>query len=337
MLAKELAALPWSKAVCTIQSTSPSAVDEVALRDNLQLLLAQEAADEAALGDLIEQSARGWSRAVVPELAMSAQLQVLLSLKTWLLEELSASYHLHLHHRFDLVLAQLCRDEAQQEAAQQERQSRLAFVGQLFASIAHELRNPLAVVESSVFLLRRQLEGDESSTRHLHKITRNVTRCHDIIHEVLEMVRDAPLRGQELRALDIWEDVKAHCVQFGSLDWELDVPEHLVLRCEPRLMRQCLLNLIHNARVAMHGQGSIHCRSRELESGQVLFEVKDSGPGFPSEWIARGVQCLVSRHPQGTGLGLALAQSIAQRHGGALELSNHDDGGACVRVMIPRG
>lgn len=325
-----LASLDWARATAVLQTSGAQAVDSVRLH-TFVLALFRVDPNAALMGEC----AQIWSQELVVRSEFPLQVRLLQVLQNWLSARIGPALSEALAKSVSALTLELCEQYQNRRHDQDARQARLVLVGQLFASIAHELRNPLAVMESSVFLLRRQLHEDEGATRHLRKITRNVSRCHEIIHEVLEMIRDAPLRTQRLYAKDIWSDVQAHVPSEGEMEWKVDTASELQVNCEPRLLRQCLLNLVSNAQVAMQGRGQIECRATRDESGYVCFEVQDNGPGFSSETLAQGVQCLVTGHANGHGLGLALAQSIAQRHGGRLEISNRPSGGACVRVALP--
>lgn len=327
-----LGSLDWSQAAARLQGEGTCSVPANQLRAFVQGWWPL-----APNSSALQESARIWVQEFWGQSSLPLQIQAAFELQRWLSPQLSDAQNDHLRAMTGALVIAISEFDEERRKAHDARQSRLVLVGQLFASIAHELRNPLAVMESSVFLLRRQLQDDDGATRHLHKITRNVTRCHEIIHEVLEMIRDAPLRTQRLSVIEIWNDVQAHCPENDAVHWRIEAPESLVVSCEPRLLRQCLLNLVANAQVAMNGRGELRCVSYSGEAGGVVFEVLDSGPGFSRESLSQGVQCLVSGHSEGHGLGLALAQSIAVRHGGALKLSNRSEGGACVRVTIPSG
>lgn len=326
-------------------------VDSADWRQGVRVLagLVQTSLDAGKLGGCIEQvlasapepecletCAQIWTEQICAQQPLSLQVQAVFALKAWLIEQAEVPNPTAIEASFEAFIVALCRQEQIRLTQQDKRQSKLVLVGQLFASIAHELRNPLAVVESSVFLLRRQLQDDEPGTRHLQKIARNVNRCHEIIHEVLEMIRDAPLRTQVLSAQEIWEDLRSHRPIKQGITWRIEAPVDLKVCCAPRLMRQCLLNLVSNAQLAMQGEGELCCETVLAKGGtELIFRVRDTGPGFSTALLGRSIDWLVSERADGHGLGLALAQSIAVRHGGRLEISNHAQGGAQVDVCLP--
>lgn len=323
--------IDWEQGVLVLADLVGTSLDAAKLRGCIEQVLAQAPRPE----DLSE-CAQIWTRDIFVQRPLTEQVQGVFALKAWLAEQPGLECQRTMSSSLDAFVLALCQEDKGRVLAQDARQSKLVLVGQLFASIAHELRNPLAVVESSVFLMRRQLQDDESGTRHLQKITRNVNRCHEIIHEVLDMIRDAPLRTQTLTAQEIWEDLRSLSPATRGIRWTIEAPGDLRVCCSPRLLRQCLLNLVNNAQVAMDGQGELHCETSLVGEGQELrFRVQDTGPGFSAALLGHSIDWLVSERADGHGLGLALAQSIAVRHGGRLEISNHPQGGAQVDVILP--
>lgn len=324
--------LDWQEGVRVLADLVEVPPEASKLRACLEQVLALAPESVASI-----QCAQIWTEELFGQESLSVRVQVAFKIKVWLLQQQElAGLAGGIEASLDALVHALCRFEETRVQEQHARQSKLVLVGQLFASIAHELRNPLAVVESSVFLLRRQLQDEDPKTRHLQKITRNVNRCHEIIHEVLEMIRDAPLRTQFLTAQEILDDLRSHSPPTPGILWNMKAPKDLKVCCSPRLLRQCLLNLVSNSLIAMQGQGELHCEvARVPQSNEIQFRVRDTGAGFSRELLRRSIDWLVSERADGHGLGLALAQSIAVRHGGRLEISNHPQGGAQVTILLP--
>lgn len=323
--------LDWEQGVLVLAELFDAPRNADKLQGCVEQVLAQAPKPEA-----MRNCAQIWTQEIFGQAPLELQVQAVFALGRWLRAQPELDAPGDIQPRMEALVLALCQQEQQRLKEQDTRQSKLVLVGQLFASIAHELRNPLAVVESSVFLLRRQLQDEDPGTRHLQKITRNVNRCHEIIHDVLEMIRNAPLRTQSLTAQEIWEDLRSHCPPTRGIVWSIEAPADLKICCSPRLLRQCLLNLVSNAKSAMQGQGELRCETALVNQGQeFMFRVQDTGPGFSPALLGRSVDWLVSERADGHGLGLALAQSIAVRHGGRLEISNHEQGGAQVSVFLP--
>lgn len=214
---------------------------------------------------------------------------------------------------------------------------RLATIGQLAASIGHELRNPLGIIESSLFLIRQRLgrAGFEEPgvTKHLDKVENQVRICGKTITDLLELARSRPPRR---RPVDVDALVGgAHEVAAVGSEVEIvsQIPEGLQVKVDPDQLRQVLSNLLTNASQAMRDQGRIWV-SAERQAGGVALRVRDEGPGIPAEIADRVFEALFTTRPKGTGLGLALCRRIVEAHQGEITLEPVERG-ACFRVFIP--
>ena len=217
------------------------------------------------------------------------------------------------------------------------RKERLAALGQLTASVSHELRNPLGALRTAVAVMKRINDDDDPLLVESAAIAdRSIDRCDAIITDLLDFTRLRPLRLTPIR-LDQWLD--------GLLD-EYRLPEGIELRREfasgvevhfdPERVRRILLNLLDNATQAMTGDERA---SRAAAGGHVLtvasrvgnsrFEVVvgDTGPGIPSEISGDIFEPLFSTKNFGVGLGLPIVLQIAKQHGGGVEVSRAPAGG----------
>ncbi len=228
-------------------------------------------------------------------------------------------------------------EEAQEE--QIRRMERLATIGQLAASVNHDLKSPLGAIGTSVYLLRQipAVTGHEDASRHLETIRRNVDQAQRVIASLLDYVRSRPL---EVRYVDL-----AHLVSesLGRMSLPAEVkatvetPSATVrLRADEAELGRVVANLVQNAVEAMDGRGTIRFWFRE-EKGDVVLEVEDSGPGIPKENLQRVFDPLFSTKPSGTGLGLAICWNVARAHGGAIEAQSPPGGGARFVIRLPRG
>lgn len=198
----------------------------------------------------------------------------------------------------------------------------------LFASgVAHDLRNPLGVIRTAVFLARREQDPDKRN-RQLDKILRQVDEATQLASDLLALVREGPLDRSVMELDSGIEDLLTEST-------EVAIPKGLHLRAHPTLLRRAVANLIDNARAfatARHG-----IRARAIEGGHEI-EVWDDGAGFDDPEAA--FDAFVSDRPGGTGLGLWLVAEIARRHGGTAIAQNdpeHDPPGTRVRITIPHG
>ncbi len=213
------------------------------------------------------------------------------------------------------------------------QRNRLATLGKAAGTLGHELRNPIGVVKSSIYLLRRRNQEDEKTRQHIEKIGRQVDNCHRIIEDLMHLARNVPAR---LESLDVHE---AFCLALketmlpAGVTAHVEAPAGLRVDANPGLLQRALVNLLRNANTAMQGEGTIQLGVTPSDDELVLW-VRDHGPGFEAQLLRDAFDPLSTT--SGIGLGLALVDSIAQRHGGRASAENVPEGGARVGVHLPR-
>jgi signal transduction histidine kinase len=221
-----------------------------------------------------------------------------------------------------LVLALRALERARLDHGRAER---LAGVGQMAAMVAHEVRNPLGVLRGQVELARERL-GDNLPPRERERFADMLTeieRLNRLTEEFLGLARDLPL---------VVEDVDLGALAAGIVDEvQLAAPRAQVqtvisnspirARVDPARLRQALLNLVLNA--AQVGGDGVHVRVEVAHAGpRARISVIDDGPGIPAELAPTLFEPFVGSRPGGSGLGLAVARRVAERHGGALVLES---------------
>ncbi|MFO0982458.1 MAG: protoglobin domain-containing protein [Planctomycetota bacterium] len=261
-----------------------------------------------------------------------------------LLEELEADRELRrlarrsIERILDIELCIITESYRNDYVEQITRQNRLAAIGQLAASLNHELRNPLSVVGSSVYAMRRILEKAGSRTeieRHLEKIDRNLKRTSQIANDLLDFAKGRapekkPVNAREL-VLEALQVAALPAAITREVVMPADLPPILVDRGQ---MLQVLLNLIENAADAMRGAGRLTIAAK-TEGDQVIVEVSDQGCGMTPEQLCRIFEPLYTTKMQGTGLGLPIARNIAIAHGGTITVDSAPGKGATFRIHLP--
>ncbi|MBN1627862.1 MAG: HAMP domain-containing protein [Deltaproteobacteria bacterium] len=231
---------------------------------------------------------------------------------------------------------------AQLNDAQAEliRQERLAALGKLTATIAHEIRNPLATVNTSIFSIGAALEKNETERikRALGLAERNVRRCDNIITELLDYTRKLEIRPSKID-IDRW---------VGKILDEQTFPEGIICRrnlscgLEVRIdgehMRRAVINIVTNA---------VHALSEELPHGKELtvetgrsgenleIRVIDKGPGIPDDIQHKIFEPLFSTKGFGVGLGLSITKDIMEKHHGGINLTSKVGEGTMITLWVP--
>jgi signal transduction histidine kinase len=215
------------------------------------------------------------------------------------------------------------------------RGARLAAAGTVGASIAHELRNALAVVDSSLYLARRDLDDRESLLRHLDQVSAEVRKAHAVIGSVLGLARGDPVARDHSPVTKLIESARHELVLPTNVTFQVAVePNDLCVFCDPVLMERVLSNLYLNAADALAGRGRGSIRTRVWnDSGESHIEVSDDGKGVDEDLLDRIFEPLVTDKEDGTGLGLALCRIIVEAHGGTISM-RRDNPGTTVRVSL---
>jgi signal transduction histidine kinase len=236
----------------------------------------------------------------------------------------------------DLDLA-IIEDAYQTEfLARQQRNERLIVVGQVSAGIAHELRNPLNVIKTSIYYLRnaRQVTPEKLES-HLERIERQssladkvITALHDFARLPQPKLHAVPIEAflqETANAAQLPEtiDLKVEC-ESGLPDMQADRDQ----------LRIVLDNLIRNAREAMPDGGSLIVSAVEEPDGAAIC-VADTGIGMNAEELQRIKEPFRSTKARGLGLGLAISRAIIEKHGGRLEVASQLGAGSAFTVHIP--
>lgn len=213
---------------------------------------------------------------------------------------------------------------------------RLGIIGQMAAGITHEIRNPMAVVRGFLQLMR---EKSSDNLDHYYRIVLDeLDRANSIINDFLALAQNKTEQKEESRLHDIiheltpllWADAN---LRGQSIEVELDhkVP---LLMLNPKEIKQLILNLCRNAMEAMEDKGQLTIITRVVQNG-VELHVSDTGPGISAEEQMKLFQPFYTTKSKGTGLGLALCQSILEKHGGKISVKSELGIGTTFIVLLP--
>ncbi|MDD4052727.1 MAG: ATP-binding protein, partial [candidate division Zixibacteria bacterium] len=226
----------------------------------------------------------------------------------------------------------------------------LAALGEMAATVAHEVRNPLGGIGGFAALLKRELAGDEAKVRLTDKIITGVNTLNLTVTALLDYTRREQLNLRTIPLMRLIEEsVDYERADQGettsNVEITVDVADrNLEVTCDPHLMRQVLLNLLRNGREAMIDGGRITIRGgaatlADNPGAAVFVEVADTGQGLPPDVRDKIFQPFFStKHKHnGSGLGLATVWKTVQAHGGEITVVSEVDNGAAFRIVLPGG
>lgn len=246
-------------------------------------------------------------------------------------------------------------EEAQQELARQRdylqaqvanksqevlRSERLSAIGNLAARVAHDLRNPLSVIQSTSKILRLKLEEhlDEKTREQWARLDRAVYRMSHQLEDVMDYVRMSPLKKRDYSLCVILQDVVERVAVPDRVTVRLPQNDRTVF-CDPEKLEIVFVNLVMNAVQAMEskeGTVSIGIFDDPKEQNNALIKVSDTGVGISDEMIDKIFEPLFTTKQVGTGLGLSSCKNIIEQHGGDISVSSIPGKGTTFTIKIPK-
>ena len=239
-------------------------------------------------------------------------------------------------------------EEALREAqANLARVSRLTTMGELTASLAHEIKQPIAaaVTNASTCLrwLRRDQPDVEEAREAAERIIKDATRASDIISRIRLLFQKGPPQREPLDVNEVIEEMVAllgdeagrYSITIRS-DLAGNVPKTTADRVQ---MQQVLMNLMLNGIEAMMDRQAprrLTVKSEQTENGQILISISDTGAGLPAEQAGQIFDAFFTTKSHGTGMGLTISRSIIESHGGRLWVADNSPRGARFCFTLPK-
>lgn len=231
--------------------------------------------------------------------------------------------------------------ELKEAHAQAMREERLGILGRMAATIIHDFRGPMQVIQGSAELLALPDENPEKRERHSGIIIQQVERMANMTQELLDFAKgETRTRRVVLEIEDLLTEINFQAEELCKntpvrIDVELKKPFQLWADKEKIL--RVFMNLIRNAKEAMAGGGEIKV-SAFLDRVEGVIQVSDNGPGVPAELADRLFQPFATfGKPGGTGLGLALSKKIVEEHGGTIQCDSEPGKGTTFTIRLPGG
>ena len=240
----------------------------------------------------------------------------------------------------------------QELSGQASRVSTLTALGEMAATVAHEIRNPLGGIGGFAGLLERDLEVEDPRRRLVKRIIDGVAGLNRIVSDLLTYTRPVQLNLRPVDVVQVVEDAAAFFeidagVRMDSVEVRraYSAPE-IVCRVDPEQIQQIVLNLLHNALQAMPDGGELGIGLAELDAAEdartqlaspcVVLTVRDSGVGMSEEVKAKLFRPFFTTKEDGNGLGLATARKAIEAHGGDIQVESEPDEGSTFTLFIPK-
>jgi signal transduction histidine kinase len=217
-------------------------------------------------------------------------------------------------------------------------EEKLAAVGRLSSAIAHEIRNPVAMISSSLTMAYEEGVAEESRMEMFDIAAKEAKRLEKLTGDFLDYARPQELEKTDGHALDSLLYTASACKGFAAekgVRVDVEAPADLTVSMDAGKVQQALLNLVKNAIEASPAEDSVILRAVPEEKGTVRFEVENSGPPIPRQALEQIFEPFFTTKRGGTGLGLAIARNIARAHGGDVALQVNEFGRVCFTLELP--
>jgi signal transduction histidine kinase len=234
------------------------------------------------------------------------------------------------------------QEEATRLSDQIAQLDRRRSVGEIAASLAHELSQPL----TNIYLIADRMEltlqqrQDESLNKYFADLNRNTQKAGDILGRIRTFIQSKNTRFERVELSQVITDVSAliHDLAYNeSVDLQVSLPpQGLAVWADPVQLSQIFMNVLRNAIQATQGQASRRLQIRVWREGEMAhITLTDNGPGLPAEALSQVGTAFFTTKTEGLGVGLSISKSIAQQHGGSLSIGNSPSGGAVVELQLP--
>ncbi len=219
--------------------------------------------------------------------------------------------------------------------------NQLAAVGELAAAIAHEVRNPLAVIVNAVAGLRRASGREEDRAMLLNIVDEEAARLNRLVTDLLRFARPVSVKRSPVSLVELANRSRSQAEDGHDVTVAIDGdPEIQTVWVDPSLFRLVFDNLVQNACQAMRAGGRVDIvvtRGKLPGGPAVSIQIKDHGHGMETEVRERALDPFFTTRPSGTGLGLPIVQRIVEAHGGELSIESEEGAGTTVTLLLPLG
>lgn len=227
----------------------------------------------------------------------------------------------------------ICQDVTSEIGLSEKMNSAEKFstVGEFTSRLAHDLRNPLAIIQITLENFKIMYDVDEMKQKQFDKVERSIARMAHQIDEVLDYVKEKPLHLREIYFSEILKDtLDSFKIPIGI---KLIEPKHdVIINCDGRQLVIVFSNLILNAIHALNGKGLIVIGLEE-KNDEIIIEIEDSGTGISKKDLHHVFEPMFTTKQHGTGLGLVSVKSIISSHGGTISVTSPP---TIFRISLPK-
>ncbi len=219
-----------------------------------------------------------------------------------------------------------------------EHSGRLSDIGSLAATVAHELRNPLGVIRTATFNLRRK-NDNQALVRHIDNIDKKIEESVEIINNLLYYSRMQAPDLKRVRLSSVINDsISSVRNRFRKrrvkISRDLAQMRGRSLRADPAQLGEVFTNILNNAVQAIEGRGRIYV-SASVDNGRVEIDIADNGKGIDKDDLEKVFDPFFTRRARGTGLGLAICRELVELNGGSIWIESEQGRGTTVSVQLP--
>jgi two-component system sensor kinase FixL len=247
----------------------------------------------------------------------------------------------------DITARKAAEEQARKSREQIDRLTRISLLGEMTASIAHELNQPLSAIVSNANAAQRFLHKDQLNAETMQEILQDVgadaRRAHDVIQHIRNTIKKGAAVRERINLNEVVDEV-AHSIRPDARIYSCEIKTSLAkslpeVEGDPVQIQQVLINLVSNAFDAMAQtpakQRKVEIKTEGNGDGTVCVSVRDHGAGIREETRERIFEQFFTTKDEGLGMGLAIVRSIIESHGGRITAENVDGGGASFHFSLP--
>jgi signal transduction histidine kinase len=215
-----------------------------------------------------------------------------------------------------------------------KNQEHLVQLGEMAASVAHEIRNPLGIIKGANSLIQKKYASQQDEV--FSYIPAELERLNKLIEDFLSFARSREIRIQQINLKDLITKLQLGFSEHNRLNFQYEIAEDLqILNTDGDALEQILLNILKNSVQACSSEGKISIKCEIASKRRVKIRISDNGPGIPENIRNRIFDPFFSTREEGSGLGLAISKRLIEQLGGSIDIESTPDQGTEVTVLLP--